>query len=208
MTEGEPPASAAAPVHPEVEKLSTRIRTEVLHLSDFAGLSVADAGEVIRNEPVEHALIFKPNGHALLYVKSWPATPKEVTIPMRDMHRLPGNVFVHNHPGNESFSYQDVWLLLRHRVREVRAYGPKRGFVMGTQPEMQAFTYETAVEGLDALIATYRKAQRDTTPAFKNLVRDGTFTEDEAWAAQTHAIMRTISQVYGFAYRELYHAAD
>lgn len=208
MIEGESPSSGEARVSPEVERLSARIRTEVLRLSDFAGLGVGDVAEVIRNEPIEHALIFRPDGRALVYAKSSPATPKEVTIRMQDVRWLSGNVFIHNHPDNESFSFKDVWLLLRHGVREVRAYGPTRAFMMAAQPGMQTFNYATSDAGLDALIATYRKVQHDTTPAFRELVRSRSFTEAEAWAAQTHAIMRNISQIYGFAYKELYHVTD
>ncbi|HEX8674341.1 MAG TPA: hypothetical protein VF710_20750 [Longimicrobium sp.] len=202
MTDGEHPG-AAAPFNPEVGKLARRIRSEALRLSDFAGLSIAEAADVIRHEPVEHALIFQPGGRALAYAKSRPETPKEVTIPMREARLLPGNIFLHNHPDNESFSYQDVWLLLRHGVREVRAYGPKRAFVMSSQPETRTFTYENDAEGLQALIKKYLEVQRETTPPFRELVRGGTFNEAEAWAAQTHGIMRTISRIYRFYYAEL-----
>lgn len=202
MTEGEPPG-AAVPFNPEVRKLAARIRTETLRLNDFAGLSIAEAAEVIRREPVEHALIYQFGGRALAYARSRPETPKEVTIPMREARLLSGNVFVHNHPDNEAFSYQDTWLLLRHGVREVRAYGPRRAFVMSSQREMRTFTYENDTEGMKALINKYMEVQRETTPPFRELVRRGTFTEAEAWAAQTHGIMRTIAGIYRFTYAEL-----
>jgi hypothetical protein len=202
MSEGEPPG-AAAPFNPEVGKLAARIRSEALRLSDFAGLSMAEAAEVIRRAPIEHALIYKPGGRALAYARSRPETPKEVTIPMREARLLSGNIFLHNHPDNESFSYQDIWLLLRHGVREVRAYGPRRAFVMSSQPEMRRFTYENDEEGRQALIRKYIEVQRETTPPFRELVRGGTFTEAEAWAAQTHGIVRTIARIYRFTYAEL-----
>jgi hypothetical protein len=202
MTEEEPPG-AAAPFNPEIGELARRIRIETLRLNDFADLNIAEAAEVIRHEPVEHALIYQPSGRVLAYAKSRLGKPKEVTIPMREARHLSGNVFIHNHPDDESFSYQDTWLLLRHGVREVRAYGPTRAFVMRSQRETRTFTYLNAAEGLDALIATYLKVQRETTPAFRELVREGTFSEAEAWAAQTHAIMRTIAEIYAFTYAEL-----
>jgi hypothetical protein len=202
MTDGEPPGGAV-PSNPKVGKLAARIRTETLRLSDFAGLSIAEAAEVIRREPVEHALIYKPGGGALAYAKSRPETPKEVTIPMREARLLSGNVFVHNHPDNESFSYQDIWLLLRHGVREVRAYGPRLAFVMSSQRGMRTFTYENDTEGRKALIKKYMEVQRETTPAFRELVRRDIFTEAEAWAAQTNGIVRTIAGIYRFTYAEL-----
>lgn len=63
-------------------------------------------------------------------MRSWAGDPYRVTIPVGKSGLIRGNVFLHSHPRGESFSAEDVWILLRHGAREVRVCGPSRSFRM------------------------------------------------------------------------------
>jgi hypothetical protein len=126
-----------------------------------------------------------------------------VTIPFGKSGLLRGNLFVHNHPGSESFSIEDIWILLRHGVREVHAYGPQRSFRVIASAEMRRFGSGQDAAGWAELGMAYRRAVAASDARFKRYVRAGMFTEADAWAAQTHGAVRKLSAHFRFAYQEI-----
>jgi hypothetical protein len=164
---------------------------------------VEGAGELIRHEPVEHGVIYSAAGKALYYVRSRPGSPYRVTVPPGKAGLLPRNVFVHNHPGSESFSEEDIWILLRHGAREVHAYGPERSFRIVATKRTRRFVYSSEERGRSELYAAYRRAVAATTPLFHDLVASDILTEPEGWVAQTHGVVRVLSARFGFAYMEI-----
>lgn len=192
---------AGSPPHPPPweEQITPRTFT----LADFAGLPIREAGELIRHEPVEHAVIYTPGGKALFYAESRPGSPSRVTIPLWKAGLIRGNVFVHNHPGGESFSAEDIWILLRHGAREVHAYGPERSVRMVAGKNTRRFGYVDDVAGHTEVHAAYRRALELAASDLERAVHAGVLTDAEAWRAQTHRVVRKLSMRFGFAYLEV-----
>lgn len=161
------------------------------------------AGELIRHESVEHAVIYSAAGKALYYVRSRPGEPYRVTVPFGKAGLLRGNVFVHNHPGNESFSANDIWILLRHGAREVHVYGPERAFRMVASPRTRKVGAADPGGGWRELRSRYERALLALEPLFQQLVDEKILSGDEAWAARTHSVVRELSKRYAFAYTEI-----
>jgi hypothetical protein len=190
-------------IHLQWECREVRIGTRKLTLEDFRGISVEGAAELIRFEPVEHAVIYSRTGRALHYARSRAENPYRVTIPIGKSGLIRGNVFVHNHPGSESFSAEDIWILLRHGAREVRAYGPKRSFRMIAAARTRRIGTADAVGAWPDLDSRYRRSLLAAAPLFEHLVEEHILSAGEAWAARTHAVVREMSVRYRFAYTEI-----
>jgi hypothetical protein len=174
-----------------------------LKLEDFAGLSISEAAELIRHEPAEHGLIYTPAGRAVFYAASRHGTPHRVTVPLWKAGLLRGNIFVHNHPGSESFSAEDIWILIRHGAREVHVYGPERSFRIVTTDRTRRFSYRSESVGWSELSREYERAVVETDSRFEEFVRARLFTRPRAWAAQTHGVVRRMSVRFCFAYLEI-----
>jgi hypothetical protein len=164
---------------------------------------VEGAGELIRHEPVEHAVIYSPAGKALYYARSRPGEPSKVVIPIGKAGLVRGNVFVHNHPESQSSSVEDIWILLRHRAREVQAYGALRAFRMVATDRMRRFGYREESTGIAELKFLYGRAVEASDGQFARLVAARLLTSEEAWAAQTHSVVRRIAIHFRFAYWEI-----
>jgi hypothetical protein len=164
---------------------------------------VEGAGELIRHEPIEHGVIYNPAGKALYYVRSRLGEPSKVVIPIGKAGLVRGNVFVHNHPESQSFSVEDIWILLRHRAREVRAYGALRAFRMVATDRMRRFGYREESTGIAELKLLYGRAVEASDGRFARLVSARLLTSEEAWAAQTHNVVRRIAIHFRFAYWEI-----
>ena len=177
-----------------------RIGTHNFTLDDFQGLSMDEGAELIRHEPVEHAVIYSRAGKALYYRRSWPGDPYRVTMPAGKSGLIRGNVFVHNHPGSESFSPEDIWILLRHGAREVRAYGPERSFRTIASRRTQRVTSDSAI---GAIRVRYDREVEGAAPLFEDLVDQCIFDDAEARSALTHHALRALSARYRFAYMEI-----
>ena len=141
-------------------------------------------------------------GKALLYVSSYPGGPYRVTVPLWKAGLIRGNVFVHNHPGSESFSAEDVWILLHHGAREVWVCGPERSFRMIASPRTRRIGVAAASEEWRVLSSRYQQALMAAAPLFRQLEDANILAATEAWAALTHGVVRDLSIRYGFAYTE------
>lgn len=161
------------------------------------------AGEMIRYEPIEHGVIYSAAGKALYYVRSRPGEPYRVTVPFGKAGLLRGNVFVHNHPGNESFSANDIWILLRHGAREVHAYGPERAFRMVASDRTRRFGLAQELTGWAEVRLSYRREMLASAMRYERFTRARMFTEGEALAAQTHRVVRKMAIQFHFSYQEI-----
>jgi hypothetical protein len=174
-----------------------------LKLEDFAGLTISEAAELIRHEPAEQAVIYGSSGTALFFRRSLPGHPLKVVIPFGKGGLLRGNVLLHNHPGNQSFSIEDIWILLRHGAREVQAYGPDRAFRMVATDSTRRFGYREEAGGMAELKAAYGRNVAATNARFSRFAAARLFTSEQAWAAQTHSVVRRIAIQFRFAYQEI-----
>ena len=180
-----------------------QIGTRKFTLDDFQVLSVQGAAELIQHEPAEHALIYSRSGKVLHYARSWPGSPHRVTIPIGKSSLIRGNLFVHNHPRSESFSAEDIWILLRHGAREMRVYGPERSFRMIASPRTRRIGAAYPFEHWHELSSRYQRALLASAPLFQQLINEQILRADEVWAAQTHGVVRELSISYRFAYTEI-----
>lgn len=148
-------------------------------------------------------MIYSAAGKALYYVRSRHGSPHRVTVPLWRAALLRGNIFVHNHPGSESFSAEDIWILLRYGAREVHVFGPERSFRIVATDSTRRFSYRNESVGWSELSREYERAVVATDPRFEEFVRARLFTRPKAWAAQTHGVVRRMSVRFSFAYQEI-----
>lgn len=198
-----PGATVPHIVHPQWRVREERIGTRKLSLDDFQGIPLEDAADLIRHEPVEHAVIYSRAGKALFYVRSRPGAPNRVTVPFGKAGLLRGNVFIHNHPASQSFSARDIWILLRHGAHEVHVYGPRRSFRMVASRSMRRFGLGQEAAGWAELNHAYERGMQTSAERFGRLVRASMFTEAEALAAQTHGVVRKLALQFSFSYEEV-----
>jgi hypothetical protein len=116
---------------------------------------------------------------------------------------LRGNVFVHNHPRSDSFSEADIWMLLRHGVRVVYAYGPERAYRMTAMAGTRRFGYAQESAGRAELHAAFWRSMSQARARFRRFAEAGLLSEPEAWIGQTHSVARKMSSHFRFAYQEI-----
>jgi len=105
---------------------------------------------------------------------------------------------VHTHPGNSSFSPDDVHLLLEEAVLDVVAVVGADGawYVLSAVPG--------ALAPLVALIRPLYDATVHTLlPAYQALVYTGSLTEEQAWRELTHRTWQTLAPAFHLRYDRL-----
>jgi hypothetical protein len=152
---------------------------------------------------VEHAAIYTPAGRALYYRRSWPGYPYQVTIPIGKTGLIQGNMFAHNHPRGESFSAEDIWILLRHGAHDVRVFEPERSFRIAASSSTRRFGWADQESGWREVELAYERAVASLGGRYAPLVQTGRMPPVQAWAAQTHAVVRKMAMRFGFLHREV-----
>lgn len=92
------------------------------------GMSVAEAEDAIRGQPVEHAGVFDSSGTLLHSAKGSKGSVKLSEQMVKTMRSRGDVVFTHNHPGRGSpLSPADVRVAVEHNMQEMRAVAPDGG---------------------------------------------------------------------------------
>ncbi len=72
------------------------------------------------NRKTEKAFILDDKGN-VIYEKG--GNYNRVQFNLEEAKYFKGNIFIHNHPGASSFSYDDIDVMLRYKMKEMRAIG-------------------------------------------------------------------------------------
>ncbi|WP_190543800.1 hypothetical protein [Pseudomonas typographi] len=83
--------------------------------------------EQIRKDRLETGAFISRDGSVMLQRQG---EPDSVGFPVSEFGRLKGSTFTHNHPGNSTFSRQDVSLASEIGLSELRAVGPTLRYTM------------------------------------------------------------------------------
>jgi hypothetical protein len=67
----------------------------------------------------------------------------------------------------------------------------------------QRFGYAEDAAGWEALELAYRREVAASDARYSRLVRSGTLGSREAWAAQTHGVVRKLASRFRFSYEEV-----
>lgn len=81
----------------------------------------------IRDMPQEHCFAFSSDGKIVLQKSG---TANQIDISPSDVPLLEGTIFTHNHPSGSSFSAADIRTACRVGLKEIRATGKYRTYIM------------------------------------------------------------------------------
>ncbi|WP_256589990.1 hypothetical protein [Pseudomonas sp. B1(2018)] len=96
-------------------------------ISTPARKAAVEIEDKIRGDKLETGAFIGKDGSIILQRQG---EPDSVGFPVSEFDRLKGSTFTHNHPGNGTFSEQDINLAAEIGVVELRAVGPTLRYVL------------------------------------------------------------------------------
>lgn len=122
-------------VEARLMKLNVRIETELPKIQTKTKIKpekttekiIRDFEAKIKARKTEKAYVFDANGNILLEKGG---TKNKVSFTNEEVKQFKGAILTHNHPGASSFSMQDIQTACMNFVKEIRATGTFRTYVM------------------------------------------------------------------------------
>lgn len=146
----------------------------------------------LAGKQIEHAYLVKdlPDGRATI-VSYHIGDKGSVAFSDDDLDRFPGATLTHNHPSNNSFSPEDVYVLLENRLQSIRAVTATQSYVIERTPN--ALPIAEAQRQIEAYHLKVR-AQ------FMHAIREGRMSPDQASASHWHTVWSHIAPQVGLHY--------
>jgi len=135
----------------------------------------------IAGNKTESLHAFTPDGKKLFTLQG---TERSVGIPIVDAKKLKGNIMTHNHPGGTSFSPEDIGLLNKYKMKEIRAVGKE-------------YTHTAKIKkivGEGTISSEYDKTRSTVIKQFQDAITDGKMTVAEANANVQHVTWSLVSK--------------
>lgn len=184
-------AKLGVEVKAEVPKVKTPKTKEKTGKLDTA---IRDAESKIRARKTEKAFIFDKKGNILLEKNG---TKSYVALSADEIKLLKGNILTHNHPSASSFSPQDIQTACKNSMKEIRATGTFRTYIMRTK-DGKNFNKQLWTNQIKRYSTEYNYAVRAD---FGENIRAGKMTVDEAHLLHWHEVWtRTAEKVPDIEY--------
>lgn len=168
---------------PFLEKLVTApVKTLILATEDMVRTHEAK----IRDLPYEKCFAFAEDGTIIL---SKSGAVNRIEISPEEGVRLKGTVFTHNHPGGTSFFMEDIQTGSLLQVREVRATGKYRTYIMGMTDDSNMDSVLWRERGMRAFL----QARVEVNEAFSREYTAVRLTETEWGKSYWHEIWNKVS---------------
>lgn len=127
-----PPGSITAQLESKkraiVEKENGITRTgRKIDVASINGKSMEIVERVTREQAFESAALYDPTGKMIFFKNG---KTSFVNFDHTEAALFPGNILTHNHPGSASFSDADVNVLIKYKIKEMRAVGDQWTYSM------------------------------------------------------------------------------
>ncbi|MDP2216406.1 MAG: minor capsid protein [Methanolobus sp.] len=142
----------------------------------------------IKNKPYENCYALDSNGNIVLEKSG---TRNQIEITAAEGRLLRGTVFTHNHPGGSSFSMEDIQTGSYFAVREMRATGKYRTYVMGISDGSNLNYALWRERGY----RTFQEAKYEVMVDHQRKYAAGLLTEEESTKTFWHEVWRKVSNI-------------
>ena len=161
------------------------------------GKSLAKTEAEIRQLPHERALIFNQDG-TIFFERN--GTSSQVAFTDQEFKTFTGKVFTHNHPGNTSFSDNDVHRAAEYELSEMRAVSTN--YTHSIKPPVLGWEKDM---WYNEILPEYREALDKVVTENSALISEGALTKLEAELRKNHEIWKRVAAKTGLIYsRETY----
>jgi len=127
------------------------------------------------NRKTEKAFILDDKGN-ILFEKG--GTSKSVQFNLKESRYFVDNIFIHNHPGASSFSLDDINIMVRYRMKEIRAVG------VDYQGNVQRYIIKPRTPGVypkgENIRKDYKVAFRSAYSRWEKIYKSGKVKWEEA----------------------------
>ena len=160
----------------------------------------------IFNKRYEVAVAVGDDGRIILRKRG---TKREVRFTEKEVRRIRGTVFTHNHPGGwdfarddprrvgNSFSPEDIMFAAKYELQEVRAVTPKYVFTM--RPGDAGWPSVKAIE------ETFWRIDGEVRNEFWEKIKNGEMTVEEAESIHWHEVNKRVAQALKLVYNRTEH---
>lgn len=166
------------PAHPVSKPdISTAARKQAVQLE-----------EQIRKDRLETGAFIDKKGAVILQRQG---EADSVGFPISEFPRLRGTTFTHNHPGNGTFSLQDVSLASQIGLAELRAVGPTLRYTMSA---------DKAWPSGDMISSLVDQSQKQALKRVAGMINRGEIEREFAQAESEHQFWTVLSSKAGLKY--------
>jgi NAD+--asparagine ADP-ribosyltransferase len=151
--------------------------------------ALGDFENSTRNDKIETAGLFDYKGN-LLFDKR--GSKNQVSFTSDEVKMMKGNLLTHNHPSGSSFSPEDINMLVKAELKEIRAVGSDRSYTLSFKEGTPRKYLD-----LDIIRKAYEKNKNDLMPKYRAKVIDG-MPEQDAWHAHSHELITNLLQEFDF----------
>lgn len=161
--------------------------------SGDSGAALQRKESQIANNPRESAAVYGPDGELLFETQgdrsSVQFTPEQVA-------KMKGATLTHNHPGNSSFSAEDVALAVRTEMAEMRAVSAD--WAHSVKPPKGGWSAEWGRK--TGLIRSIRRHNGKVRQEFTRRINEGALEVEEAEADHWHEVWKRVAKDTGMRY--------
>ena len=148
----------------------------------------------VRNNNFESGFIVDKNGKILMNRRGG---KDFVQLTDSEARSLKGNIFSHNHPSGDSFTGDDIAVMIRSEAIGARAVTNEFNYVMKSNPALREFgadrVFKTWKNEYDIRIARITKKIKTGKITFDEGVKEGKFISHDIWTG--------LSKDFGFDYK-------
>lgn len=140
----------------------------------------------------ETAVVYDHQGRFLFQKRG---SSNEVTFSVGEFLKLKGTVVTHNHPSGNSFSAQDISLLKRGKLAELRVITETGAYFM--RPPKQ---WPKEIDSLDKIRGIKQEIQKEVARKYQRLYNSGMIDKMQRSQLASDEVMRIFTERYGFEY--------
>jgi len=145
-----------------------------------------DIEHEIRNKPIEYGHVVDPRTGATIWLKQ--GDESSVSWTKRELDKMVGAVLTHNHPSGNSFSREDITLLLKYNLGQIRAAGPT-GNTFAMYAPTSPINLSSFEQDVDIIEQEIRRE-------FIGMIRDGAMSIDDANKMHHHELWTRAAEQY------------
>ena len=147
----------------------------------------------IQNQSYETAHVFDSKGREL-----WSHVGDDTSVDIRDAIRkglVENNILTHNHPSGGSFSPQDIDMLYRHQMKEIRAIGRNGNLARATVDAQNRDIFNLKI--------AIKRADSDVRDMMWDAINNGEITPEMASTEHFHEVWQRVAMKTGLKYERV-----